>query len=79
MNFLNTIEIKQLPRNSRVALEERANRVPQEFQTMTIDQGKQLQKMNSENIYIYIYIWIYIYIYIYIYLLRKKSQFVRRS
>ena len=45
MNFLNTIEIKQLPRNSRVALEERANRVPKEFQTMTIDQG---------NIYIYI-------------------------
>ena len=40
MNFLNTIKIKQLPRNSRVALEERANRVPQEFQTMTIDQGK---------------------------------------
>ena len=40
MNFLNTIEMKQLPRNSRVALEERANRVPQEFQNMTIDQGK---------------------------------------
>ena len=40
MNFLNTIEMKQLPRNSGVALEERANRVPQEFQNMTVDQGK---------------------------------------